>query len=262
MGGGGSADAGVGGGDSGAHAASRARDGGGGRGRGGGVGWDKGAPTGSQIARGEREERMSLRPVADRAGSVVGAPGSRLTQVLAAGAARRAAETGAFGNNKRSRDNYDDDDDDPWYGDDDIGYQQYEPEKFYDVELSFKHKITDDSGTGTRHTIELSIRKNEVERKGNAPLVEDEEAIAEAIKKWMRDGFHIPGDYSSVSLTDDASGSVGRRNYRVVIPADQVLTNGFNEVVGPQLLQSIMHGDPPDSSFEWSLQNPKMRRRA
>ena len=204
---------------------------------------------------------MSLRPVADRAVSAVGTPGSRLYQVLAAGAARRAAETGALGNNKRPRDD-DDDDDDPWYGDDDIGYQQYEHEKFYDVELSFKHKITDDSGTGTRHTIELSIRKNEVKRKGNAPLVENEEAIAEAIKEWMRGGFHIPGDYSSVSLTDDASGGVGRRTYRVVIPANKVLTNEFNEVVGPQLLQSIMHGDSPDPSFDWDLENPKMRRRA
>ena len=202
---------------------------------------------------------MSLRPAADRAESAVGAPaghkGSRLHQVLAAGAARRVAETGVHGN-KRSRD---DDDNDSWSGDDNIGYQQYEPQKYYNVELSFKHTVDKDTGDGTRQTIELSIRKLEAERKGNTPLVEDEEAIAEAIKAWMRDDFRIPGDYSSVSVTEDASG-VGRRDHTVFIPANKVLSNGFNEVVGPQLLKSIMEGDPTPLFFDWSLENPKMRR--
>lgn len=199
---------------------------------------------------------MSLRPSAGPV-APTGSSSHRLRQVLAAGAAR-AAETGAPGNKKRSR--VEDEDEEPWYGDVGIGDNSPGPEK-WSLEISFKrtwdvNPLT--ANQGQNKMVEVSIRNYPYTAPGNAPVVEEEEAVAEALKGWMRAGFQM-GDYASVSYIEEQY-TAARRNYRVVIPLDKPTTNGFHEDVGPQLLKLIMgtwFREP--AWYDWSLSNPRMK---
>ena len=138
---------------------------------------------------------MSLRPSAGPV-APTGSSSHRLRQVLAAG----AAETGAPGNKKRSRV----EDEEPWYGDVGIGDNSPGPEK-WSLEISFKrtwdvNPLTADQGQNMM--VEISIRNFPYTAPGNAPVVEEEEAVAEALKGWMRAGFQICLLYTSPSPRD------------------------------------------------------------